>query len=275
MSGVSESSALPTGSGNGSRWLEWGVRLGYAARALLWGIISVTALALALGVGGHTQGSQGALRTLADQRHGTVLLVAVTVGLAAYALWRLFQAATNHEDSLAKSLWMRLYYGIRGVLYGVLALSAWRIVGQSGSSGGGSRQPLMLRGLQLPAGRWIVGAVGVGIFCYGLWQWYRAATRRWNDVLETGRMSARLKAAVDVAGVVGYLARGVVMGVIGGYVVWGAATSDATRAMGTDQALGKLTAAGFGPGVLGIVAAGLVGFALFSLAEAFYRRIET
>lgn len=275
MSAVSKSSSLPARPGKGSRWLERGVRLGYAARALVWGIISVTALVLALGNGGQTQDSQGALRTLAGQPYGTVLLWAVTVGLAAYALWRLLQAFTNHEDSLAKSLWMRAYYGIRGALYGFLALSAWRIVTRSGSSGGNDRQSMMSRALELPAGQWIAGAVGVGIVGYGLWQWYRAATRHWHDALKTGQMSSSLRSVVDLSGVAGYLARGVLMGVIGGYVVWGAVTYDPDKAIGTDQALSQLTDTGYGPWVLAVVAVGLLGFALFSLAEAFYRRIET
>lgn len=272
---VTGSNRASTGGRQGKRWLERGVRLGYAARALLWGIIAITALTLALGSGGETQGSRGALHTLAGQPFGTVLLWAVTVGLASYALWRLIQAITNKEDDLAKSIWMRLYHGVRGLLYGVLALSALRIVTQSGSSGGSNRRSMMSRALELPAGQLVVGAVGLGIVGYGLWQWYRAATRRWEDDLETARMSSIVKSGVHLSGVVGYLARGVLMGVIGGYVTWGAVTHDASTAIGMDGALGRLTSTGYGPWVLAVVAVGVFGFGLFSLAEACYRRIET
>lgn len=272
---VAGSSRPSTGGRQGKRWLERGVRLGYAARALLWGIIAITALSLALGGGGETQGSRGALHTLAGQPFGTVLLWAVTVGLASYSLWRLIQAITTKEDDLAKSIWMRLYHGVRGLLYGVLALSAFRIVTQSSSSGGSNRRSMTSRALELPAGRLIVGAVGLGIVGYGLWQWYRAATRRWEDDLETARMSSFVKSGVDLSGVVGYLARGVLMGVIGGYVTWGAVSHDPSTAIGMDGALGRLTNTGYGPWVLAVVAVGVFGFGLFSLAEACYRRIET
>ena len=44
-------------------------------------------------------------------------------------------------------------------------------------------------------------------------------------------------------------------------------------AIGLDGALNKLAHASYGPLLLGIVAAGLIGFALYSIADARYRRV--
>jgi uncharacterized membrane protein YidH (DUF202 family) len=262
-------------STGGKGWLERGARLGYAARGLLYAIIAVTSLSLALGTGGETQGSEGALHTLAGQPYGSVLLWVVTVGLAGYALWRLVQVFTNHEDNLAKSLWMRAYYAIRAVLYGLLAWTAFGIVSNAGSSGGGGsdRKTLVAKGLELPGGRWIVAGVGLAIVGYGLWQWYRVATKRWEDKMKP--MSGGVKTLVDTAGIVGYLGRGVVFGVIGGYLVQAGLNAEPDKAMGLDGALSALAGAGYGPWLLGVVAIGLLGFSVFSFAESKYRRIET
>ena len=259
-------------------WLERGARLGYAARALLYGIIAFTSLSVALGRGGEAQGSDGALKTLAGQPYGTVLLWAVTVGLAGYALWRLVQVFTTREDSVAKSIGKRVYYGIRAVLYGLLAWTAFSIVSNAGGGGGGGgsgRKTVVSRLLELPLGRWIVGLGAVAIIGYGLWQFYRAATHKWDEHLKTAMMSPGVKRAVDVAGVVGFIARGVVFGIIGGYLAWGAVTYDPDKAIGLDGALSALSDAGYGPWALGSIAIGLLGFAAFSAAEVRYRRIET
>ena len=44
-------------------------------------------------------------------------------------------------------------------------------------------------------------------------------------------------------------------------------------AIGLDGALNKLAHASYGPLLLGIVAVGLIGFALYSIADARYRRV--
>ena len=48
---------------------------------------------------------------------------------------------------------------------------------------------------------------------------------------------------------------------------------DPDKAVGLDGALLKLANVSYGPWLLGLVAAGLIGFAAFSLAEARYRRV--
>ena len=51
---------------------------------------------VASGPGGETTDQQGALRLIRQQSSGEVLLIVVAVGLAGYALWRLFRAALGH-----------------------------------------------------------------------------------------------------------------------------------------------------------------------------------
>jgi hypothetical protein len=45
------------------------------------------------------------------------------------------------------------------------------------------------------------------------------------------------------------------------------------KAVGLDGALAKIAHASYGPVLLGIVAAGLIAFGLYSLSDARYRRI--
>jgi hypothetical protein len=71
----------------------------------------------------------------------------------------------------------------------------------------------------------------------------------------------------------GYVARGVVFGLVGIFLIKAAVEFDPNKAVGLDGALAKLANHSYGSWLLGIVAAGLIAFALYSLADARYRRI--
>lgn len=257
-------------------WFERAVRLGYAARGLLYTVVSLTALSVALGNGGETTSSSGALQRLSQQSYGTALVAAMAVGLGAYACWRLLQAlaAGKDEDGTLRTGWMRAYYGGRALLYGALCWSALRLATRSGGGGGNSNRTLTTRALELPGGRALVVAAGAGILGYALWQGYRAVTKRFEDELEMWRMDASVEAAVVPAGIAGYLARMVVFGLVGYFFVQAALTYRADRVVGLDGALSSLSETRYGAWLLGFVALGLLGFAAFSFAEARYRRIE-
>src|SRR5947209_6569289 len=57
-----------------STGFEWLARAGFVARGLIYGIIGVLALEVAFGAGGQSPNQQGALKTIAQQPFGKVLL---------------------------------------------------------------------------------------------------------------------------------------------------------------------------------------------------------
>ena len=65
----------------------------------------------------------------------------------------------------------------------------------------------------------------------------------------------------------------VVFGLVGIFLVKAAVDFDPNKAVGLDGALAKLEQNSYGPYLLGIVAAGLIAFAIFSFSDARYRRI--
>jgi Domain of Unknown Function (DUF1206) len=73
--------------------------------------------------------------------------------------------------------------------------------------------------------------------------------------------------------VTGYIARGVVVALVGFFVARAAWPYDPKEAVGLDGALAKLAHAPYGPVLLGLVAAGLFAYAVFSLVEARYREV--
>jgi hypothetical protein len=86
-------------------------------------------------------------------------------------------------------------------------------------------------------------------------------------------MSPTVERAFTVLGVFGHIARAVVFALIGYGLIKAAIDYDPQKAVGLDGALRKLADASYGPVLLGVVAAGLIGFAAYSLADARYRKV--
>lgn len=74
-------------------------------------------------------------------------------------------------------------------------------------------------------------------------------------------------------GTFGHLARMVVLGLVGIFLIKAAVDYNPSKAIGLDGALAKLANHSYGSYLLGLVALGLVAFAIYSLSDARYRRI--
>jgi hypothetical protein len=258
-----------------SRHLEWLARAGLAARGVVYGLIGILAIKVALGSGGKTTDQQGALKTIASQPFGKVLLVVVAMGLAGYALWRLVRAGIGHgpetgEDD-AKD---RISGVVSGIAYGALFVTAVKVLIGGGSSSSSSKTEKATGGvLDWPGGRYLVILAGLVVIGVAVDQALKGLKRKFLEDSKTEQMSPAVDEAFTAVGVVGYVARSVVFALIGWFVIKAAIDYDPDKAVGLDQALSKLSSSTFGPAVLGIVAAGLIAFACYSILDARYRRV--
>jgi hypothetical protein len=264
------------GKASGSGGFEWLARAGFVARGVVYGIIGVLALELAFGAGGKATDQKGALETVAQQPFGNVLLILLAVGLARYALWRFVRAALGHGVEAGNdSGFDRVAALASGVVYaGLCVIAVSILVGSSqGGSGSGGSQKATSGVLGWPAGQWLVGLAGAVMIGVGAYQGYRAVTRDFLKDSKTEEMSPRVRGLVEWIGVLGHLARMIVFGLVGVFLIKAAVEYNPRAAIGLDGALRKLAAQMYGSVLLGLVAAGLVAFALYSLSDARYRRI--
>lgn len=256
-----------------SRGFEWFARSGFVSRGLIYGIIGILAVKLALGVGGKATNQQGALKTIAHQPFGKVLLVLVAIGLAGYALWRLTRAALGHGRDASDSGFDRVAAFGSGVVYAALCVVAVAIVAGAGSAGSGGTKKATGGVLGWPGGQWLVGIAGVVLIGLGLYQGYRGVSKEFLKDSKTEQMSPSLRKWIEWIGTFGHLARMIVFGLVGVFMIKAAIDFNANKSVGLDGALAKLANNSYGPFLLGIVAAGLIAFALYSLSDARYRRI--
>jgi hypothetical protein len=253
--------------------IGWLGRLGLVAMGVSYGLVAVLAIKLALGEGGKTEDRGGALQTIAQDGFGRIVVFALAIGFAAYAIWRFAEAFFDRggEGRGPKGLAKRAGYVGRGLIYTGLCITAVAVL--LGSSGDKNEKQETAHVLEWPAGRWIVGAIGAAFAAAALWNFYRGVTRKFKDELNTGEMGAFAEMLTTVAGVVGVLARGVVFALIGTFVIKAAVEYEPQEAIGLDGALRKLAAQDHGPYLLGLVAAGLLAYGVFCLFQARYRRV--
>ena len=124
-----------------------------------------------------------------------------------------------------------------------------------------------------PAGTWLVGIAGAVLIGVGLFQGYRGISRDFLKDSKTEEMSPHVRRWIEWIGTFGHLARMVVFGLVGVFLIKAAIDYNPNQAVGLDGALAKLANASYGPFLLGLVAAGLIAFGIYSLCDARYRRL--
>ena len=256
-----------------SQPFEWLARAGFIARGLIYAIIGVLAVKVALGAGGKTANQQAALETIAHQPFGTFLLILVAVALAGYAGWRIFRAALGHGPEASDTTLDRVSALASGLVYAAICFIAVKLL--LGSQPSSSTKPHQATAgvLGWPGGPWLVGAVGAVLIGVGLYQGWRGLSRDFLNDSKTEEMGPLVRKSIVWVGVSGHLARMVVFCLVGGFLIKAAIDYNPRAAVGLDGALAKLAHQSYGMFLLGVVATGLIAFAIYSFSDARYRRI--
>ncbi len=257
-------------------WVVKLARAGYAAKGIVYIVIGVLALQAAFTSGGKTTNSQGALAAIVHQPFGQFLLGIVAVGLAGYALWRFVEAGLDAENkgADAKGIATRVGYLLSGGAYAVLAYTAYQLItGAPSSKGNTGTQDWTARLLAIPMGQELVGLIGLVVIGLGIAQIVRGYKSNFSKRLALNEIPGAYRNWAVTSGRLGYIARGIVFVIIGGFIVEAAMHSNPKQAKGLGSALDLLANQPYGPLLLGIVAAGLVAYGIFMFVEARYRRL--
>jgi hypothetical protein len=257
-------------------WIERFARCGYAAKGVVYVLVGSLA-AYGAFEPSHPTDSRGALSQVVHKPFGRVVLCVMAAGLAGYALWRVVQALRDTEDKGRswKGIAVRGGYACIGFVYMGLSYSAVSLVlgGSAGKTSDESARGWTALALMFPLGRLVVALVGLGVVGFGLWQCYKAFTARFRRKWKQYEMSEHARSLATHAGQVGLVARGIVFGIIGLFLIDAAWLARAEEARGLSGALRTLEEQPYGPYVLGAVALGLVAYGLYMFVEARYRRM--
>ncbi|GJD80332.1 membrane protein [Methylobacterium gregans] len=257
----------------GRNTLERLARYGYGARGLVYCVVGALAVLAALGAGGQTGDSKGALRAVLGGPFGPVVVGAIAVGLLAFAIWRLVEGITDADrrGTGPKGLAVRGAHLISAGIYGGLALTAASLSLGLGLKGGDGMQDWSAWLMAKPLGRWLLALIGLGIVAGGFGFLGKAVG---GDVTERLALSQGQCRWARPVGRFGYAARGIAFLIIGGFLVVAAWYQRSSEVKGLGEAFRLLRQQQYGWILLAVVAAGHVAFGAFGLIQARYRRID-
>ncbi len=147
-------------------------------------VVGWLAVQIAFGEPAGNASGSGALREMAQQPFGEVILWVACVGFVALAIWKTFEAVVGHkEEDGGKRVLARVMSAGKAIVFVVLAVLAFQTV--TGSSGGGSSEDgYTAKIMKLPFGPALVVALGLAIIGYGVYSVYKGLSDKWKKSLE-------------------------------------------------------------------------------------------
>jgi hypothetical protein len=254
--------------------LDWVARFGYAARGLVYVLAGLFSLSASTGHGGHSVGPKGAFGELLGLPFGGVLIYLLALGLICFAGWRTFQAVydpdrfTRGPSSIARRF---IIYGGSALIHLALAATAINValVARAGDEERQARDWTAWL-LSQPFGQSLTLMAGLGIAAGAVGLVFQAIHPSFEKNLRAGQDQ---KAWIVLFGRVGFLARAIVLAVVGVFLTVAAWQYDAEQATGFGGALRALQNQPYGSPLLGLTAAGLMCFGAFELGQAARRRM--
>ena len=212
---------------------------------------------------------------------GPLAIWLIVGGIVGYIFWRAIEALVDPYGF--GSGWMgisrRVGVALTAAAYGLIAFSAARIalggrVANGGQAAEQEQQRLVADVLAWPGGELLVGGAGVFVIAVALAQFVLVWKRTYATEI---RMHARTPAGRKVIHFLawyGYAARGVILGVLGYFLVRGAVTRDPKAVGDTDTAFDFVGGGLIGDSAFAIIAVGTIAYGVFMYVNAWYYRFE-
>ncbi|TFC44367.1 DUF1206 domain-containing protein [Cryobacterium shii] len=245
-------------------------RLGFAVNGLLHLLIAGLAIAIAVG-GGGTADQSGAFGQLAASPGGVFVLWAVVVGLFALGLWLLLGAFLIQGADPKRKWSHRVVETSKATVYLVLAGTAATFALGGTTNSAGSTRDTSARLMSAPGGVFVLLAVALVVLAIGGYFVRKGALKKFTADISVP--SGPAGSAIIALGMVGYIAKGIALGVMAVLIGVAALTLDPSKSTGLDGALKSLAALPSGEIILTAIAIGLIAYGAYCFGRAWRARL--
>lgn len=253
-------------------------RSGFVANGLVHILIGVIVLVVATGGDGETD-QAGAFKAIADAPLGFAALWAAAVALWALGAWHAVEgilargASAGHGEGAAtvRRWGVRVSEWGQAVVFVALGVVAVTIALGARPDGDESAEGASRGILSVPGGAFLLGAIGLGIGIGGVAFVVMGVMRSFRKKMTIPQGAAGR--GIEVLGAVGFVAKGVALGIVGVLLLIAAIRVEPDAAGGLDGAVEALLALPLGPVLAGVVGAGFIAYGLFCLFRARYARL--
>jgi hypothetical protein len=217
------------------------------------------------------------IRVVMDWPGGALLIWTIIGGLVGYVIWRVIEVFADPYEfgSDLRGMAKRVGVGLSGLAYGLVAYSAARIaLGPAGDSESSEerQQLLVAQVLEWPAGSWLIGLTGAALMVFAVLQFWLVARRAYTLEIDLDSRSRGTRRLIHVLAWAGYSARGIILAVLGYFLIRGALRRDPEEVGDTDTAFDFIGGGLAGDTAFFFVALATVGYGVFMyLCAAFYR----
>jgi hypothetical protein len=246
-------------------------------------VVGVLALLALAGILIEAADEDRMVQVLMDLPGGAVLVWILVIGMVGYTGWRVVEVIADPYEfgSDWRGLATRGIIGLTAMAYGFLAFSIARLArahvrgGQSAFDGAEEEQQLIVaQVLGWPAGEWLVAFAGLALVAVGLGQFAVLLRRGYTIEVSLEGRSPRIRRGIHVLAWYGYSARGVILVVLGYFLLRAAVRRNPADAGDTDTAFDYIGGGLVGDSAFFVVALGTIAYGVFMYLNAWFYRFK-
>lgn len=242
-------------------------RAGFAANGIVHILIGILVLVVAFGGDGESD-QAGAFKAIAAAPLGFLALWLLAVALWALGLWHVLEGVLARRDSTAAKWGTRVSEWGQAIVFVALGFIAASVALGARPNADETAQDVSRGVLVLPGGVFVLGAVGLGVAIGGIAFVVMGFRRSFESKMTIP--SNAIGHAVTGLGVVGFIAKGVALLIVGVLLLVAAVRVDPEATGGLDAAIAALIEMPYGPLLAGTVGGGLIVYGVFCVLRARY-----
>jgi hypothetical protein len=260
-------------------------RLGWVAKGVVYLLVGVLAVPIALqgagsarDDGGAGEASQlGAVAEIAESSFGRLALWLIAIGLALYVLWRVVSILLPADNT--PTAWLtRLGYAVSAIVYSALAWAAVSFARHGATAAGAESEDAKVERftrelMEKSAGRWLVGLIGAVVVAVGAYFVLKGWRASFRDELQPGGVGPVRHESIVTLGRIGWAGRGIVMALVGWFLIRAAVEFRPDDAKGIDGALREVNGTTFGTPLVWFAAIALIVYGVFCVVSAPRQRL--